>query len=306
MPDIPHENDFSPADLHWKGETPCSNTFDDVYFSLDSGVEETRYVFIENNGLPDRLAAPNKEAFTIGEIGFGTGLNFLTTWHAFQNVDFGTACPRLHFISVEKHPLTKPALTKALAHWPKFAELSKQLIAQYPMLTPGWHRLWFPHCTLSLWFGEGLAGYESLLPHPPTIDAWYLDGFAPAKNPQLWNEDLLKTIAQLSEEGTTLATFTAVGAVRRQLQANGFAMEKVAGYGRKREMLKGTYQKSTSQTKTTTSPTRHTTKHIAVIGAGVSGTSCAWQLVQRGYQVTVYDTHSHPAQGASGNAKGVL
>lgn len=233
------------ASLDWEDGTPVSRQFNDIYFSTDDGLEETRYVFLNGNHLPQRFATHGKDAFIVAETGFGTGLNFLTLWQAFdgfrqQHPD--ARLTRLHFISVEQFPLRAADLAKAQANWPALAGNYAELIRAWPLATPGCHRLILADgaVTLDLWFGE----VNALLPEwgdslSGQVDAWFLDGFAPAKNPGMWTPALFHAMARLAAPQGTFATFTSAGLVRRGLQAAGFAVEKVAGYGRKREMLTG-------------------------------------------------------------------
>ena len=171
---------------------PRSSAFDDVYFDKDAGLDETRYVFLEHNQLADRFSSlrPN-ERFTIAETGFGTGLNFLCAWQLF--LDKAPSDSWLHFVSVEKFPLNKEKLTQSLAMWPSLAELAKPLIESYPTLCHGLHTLFFPQhrTTLTLWFGEASDGFKAL---DGSVDAWFLDGFAPSKNPEMWSEELFQNI----------------------------------------------------------------------------------------------------------------
>lgn len=233
------------ASLSWNQQgTPVSQQFDDVYFSNQDGLAETRHVFLQGNGLPQRWREPGRPDFTVAETGFGTGLNFLTLWQAhqaFRRAHPDQGPPRLHFISFEKYPLCRDDLRAAHAAWPELAELSEQLYAVWPDALPGCHRLHpAPHITLDLWFGD----VNALLPQLPDglhghVDAWFLDGFAPAKNPDMWTQALFDTMLRLARPGATFATFTAAGFVRRGLIQAGFEVSKVKGFGQKRECLAG-------------------------------------------------------------------
>ena len=175
------------ARLDWnEAGTPVSSEFGDVYFSNDNGLSETRYVFLQQNRLPERFSHHDSDSFVIGETGFGTGLNFLATMAAFlEQAPLSGNGSRLHFISVEKYPLTQADLRKALAAWPELAPLSQPLIDQWPLPVSGCHRLLFAdgRIRLDLWFGD-IKEMLPQVPHPATglVDAWYLDGFSPAKN----------------------------------------------------------------------------------------------------------------------------
>lgn len=285
------------AQLDWLDGQPVSKNYGDVYFSRDSGLAETQHVFLEHNRLPERWAALTDLSFTIAETGFGTGLNFLCAWQLWEL--HAPASARLNFISTEKYPLSREDMTQALDLWPQLADLSTQLLAQYQWLAPGWHTLQFAQgrVTLTLLIGDAR---DSLPLLRAKVDAWFLDGFAPAKNPEMWQPALFGTMAKFSHGGTTFATFTSAGEVRRGLQAAGFKVAKVPGYGRKRDMLCGQYAATRLQA---FSPTP---RQAIVIGGGISGTASANALAKRGWQVTLIERHAKLAQEASGNPVAVL
>lgn len=290
-----------PAQLQWRdARTPLASTFDDVYFSCDDGLAESRYVFIAANGLPERWASHPRPLFVVAETGFGTGLNFLALWQSWRQARAsGVAVPRLHFISVEKHPLRHADHQQALAAWPELQPLSEQLLAALPLASPGLHRRSFEdgQLQLDLWYGDLFDFIDQSAPF--SADAWFLDGFAPARNPEMWQPRLFAWMAANSSTNTTVATFTAVGQIRRDLQAAGFAMAKVAGFGRKREMLVGQLQGSAS-------PERPQPQRIAVIGGGIAGASLCHALARRGCTVELLYADDQPAAGASGNRQGAL
>lgn len=225
---------IEPAALVWRGDEPFSRAYDDIYFTSGAGLEESRYVFLRHNGLPGRWRG--REVFTIAETGFGTGLNFLLTWQAWR--ECADASQRLDYLSVERHPLSRDDLARALALWPQLRELSAALLAQYPPPRGGAHRLEFDEgrVCLTLLFGDVA---RMLPPLRAAVDAWFLDGFDPAKNPRMWSREVYEQMARLCAEGGTFATFTAAGVVRRGLQAAGFTVLKAKGFGAKREMLHG-------------------------------------------------------------------
>ena len=276
---------YMPApSLVFEGEGQVSSAdFGDVYFSRASGVAETQHVFLKGNGLPERFAG--RPQFTIGELGFGTGLNFLVAWRAFLE----TTGPKqhLHYISVEKFPLTREQLAQLHPESP--------LLAYYPLRLPGWHRIHFERCTLTLGFGEAEALFGGI---DASVDAWFLDGFAPAKNPDMWSDGLFASLARLSAPDATVATFTAAGFVKRGLAAQGFAMEKVRGFAHKRDMLVGRRAGVLPQKP-------ETVTSVLVVGAGIAGCTLAHALAERGVQVTLADK-GMVAGGASGNPAAVL
>lgn len=305
---------------------PVSSRFNDVYFSRESGIEESRYVFIEQNHLTQRWQVLDPEgSFLIGETGFGTGLNFLATWAHWNKFKPGPHA-RLHFFSVEKYPLTRHELENALALWPELQPLSAALIAYYPPENVrGIHRLSLDnnHICLTIYFGDALEGLHQLISATAPVDAWYLDGFAPAKNPDMWSDDLFNHIARLSAHGTTFSTFTSAGTVRRGLENSGFQCKKVRGFGRKREMLIGEYHsqpviESTSNgsessaagiiPKWCTASNRYGKKinSALVIGGGLAGCHTALALSNRGLKVTILERGKQLAGKGSGNQQGVV
>lgn len=301
------------ARLDWnEAGTPVSSDFGDVYFSNDNGLGETRYVFLQQNRLPARFSHHDSDSFVIGETGFGTGLNFLATMQAFleQAPQSGNGS-RLHFISFEKYPLTQDDLRKALAAWPELGHLSQDLVAQWPLPVSGCHRLHFAggRIRLDLWFGD----IKDMLPQVPhraggLVDAWYLDGFSPAKNPEMWTQELFEGLARLARPDCSIATFTCAGFVRRGLIAAGFAMKKVKGHGSKREMLVG--DRTDKQPQHTIVPwyarPAGRAGEVVIIGGGIASAMTALSLVERGRKVTLLCADGEPAASASGNRQGAL
>ena len=217
---------------------PKSKEFDDVYFSADDGLAESEYVFLDGNHLPREWQ--DKDEFVICETGFGTGLNFLAAWARFE--DTTQAHQKLHFISFEKFPLDAEEIKLHLQPWNGFFDKKlRVLLAQYPpSLLPGFHRIVLnERVTLTLVFDDVNAALPKL---NARVDAWFLDGFKPSTNPDMWSETVFEQMARLSREGARVSTFTAAGAVRRGLQEAGFAVEKVRGFGRKRDMVIGRYE----------------------------------------------------------------
>ncbi|GAB3394009.1 bifunctional tRNA (5-methylaminomethyl-2-thiouridine)(34)-methyltransferase MnmD/FAD-dependent 5-carboxymethylaminomethyl-2-thiouridine(34) oxidoreductase MnmC [Azotobacter armeniacus] len=301
-------SDFQHAQLDWDEQgQPLSRGFGDVYFSRASGLEETRYVFLGHNELPRRCAAlPAGGRLTIGETGFGTGLNFLCAWQLFERTAPTDA--RLHFVSVEKYPLTHTDLRQALALWPELAEYADALLAQYVAVHPGFQRLVFAggRVVLTLLVGDVLERLPEL---DARIDAWFLDGFAPVKNPEMWTPELFAELARLSALGATLATFTSAGFVRRGLNAAGFTMQRVKGFGQKREMLAGRFEGTPQNAAKPwfARPPRPTgAREALVIGAGLAGCAAAASLARRGWQVTLLERRDGVAEETSGNPQGVL
>ena len=282
--------------LAWQDGLPYSTRFGDVYFSADSGLDETRHVFLAGNGLHERFTALRSgETFTIGETGFGTGLNFLCAWQLF--VQLAPPGASLDFFSVEKFPLADDELHTALTLWPELTMLADALCARWRRRVPGWNRWSFAGGRVRLTLATGDVA-EVLPEASGKVDAWFLDGFSPARNPEMWAEPVMSDLARLSSSGATLATYTSAGWVRRGLQQAGFVVEKKVGFGRKREMLRGKLPgERTKQARPDTA---------IVIGTGLAGCAAARALAQRGIAVTLIDRAPELANGASGNPRGIL
>lgn len=288
---------LEPARLAFADDgTPWSESFGDVYHSSHGGPEQARHVFLGGNDLPERWRS--QDSFVILETGFGLGLNFLATWQAWRADP--KACRQLHFVSLEKHPFSRADLAQAQARWPEFAPLAAQLQARWPLLVPGMHRLALEggRLILTLVFGDATTELRRLM---LAADAFYLDGFSPARNPELWSPDICRAVARLAAPGATLATWSVAGQLRQALAANEFDLEKRPGFAGKRQMLAGRYRSR----KPHPSPAP-AERRALVIGAGAAGTSAAALLASRGWQVDVLEREDGPARGASGNRAGVL
>jgi tRNA 5-methylaminomethyl-2-thiouridine biosynthesis bifunctional protein len=286
--------------------------FDDVYFSDKSGLDETRYVFLEQNRLAERFTAlPADGRLVIGETGFGTGLNFLCAWQLFEQ--HAVAGARLHFVSVEKYPLSPADLKRALALWPELKPLADQLLTHYVAIHQGFQRITLANgrVTLTLLIGDAL---EQLPQLDAQIDAWFLDGFAPAKNPDMWTAELFVELARLAAPGSTISTFTSTGWVRRLLNAAGFKMKRTPGIGHKWEILRGEFLGWPAEVAPPVPDKPWFARpapivgerRALVIGAGLAGCATASSLAARGWQVTLLERHDAVAQEASGNPQGVL
>jgi len=301
------------AQLDWDDQgRPRSRVFDDVYFSDQSGLEETRYVFLEQNRLAERFTAlPADGRLVIGETGFGTGLNFLCAWQLFEQ--HAVAGARLHFVSVEKYPLAPADLHRALALWPQLKPLADQLLKHYVAIHQGFQRITLANgrVTLTLLIGDAL---EQLPQLDAQIDAWFLDGFAPAKNPDMWTAELFVELARLAAPGSTISPFTSTGWVRRLLNAAGFKMKRTPGIGHKWEILRGEFLGWPAEVAAPI-PAKpwfarpapvNGERRALVIGAGLAGCATASSLAARGWQVSLLERHAAVAQEASGNPQGVL
>ena len=229
------------AHINWQDKQPFSSQFNDVYFSTDDGEAETNYVFIAQNRLITRFKNLKNQQFTIAETGFGTGLNFLCAWQTW--LTYAPAQASLHFISCEKYPITMHDLTISHQQWPEFAAMSCELIKQYHLTNSSNNSITceFGRVKLSLLLQDASSALSQLSTEKIQVDAWFLDGFTPSKNPDMWTEELFAQMARLSHLNTTFATFTSASAVRRGLQNVGFIVNKLAGFGKKREMLAGDF-----------------------------------------------------------------
>jgi tRNA 5-methylaminomethyl-2-thiouridine biosynthesis bifunctional protein len=280
------------AELDWTADgAPRSRAFDDIYFSREGGLDETRAVFLEGCGLPDAWnagARAGRRRFTVAETGFGTGLNVLALLDLWRRTK--PAGGRLSIFSIEAYPLTRDEAERALSAWPELADLAALLTRRWPRLAPGFHRIDLQEldATLDLAIGEALWGLEAW---SGGADAWFLDGFAPAKNPGMWRQEVLQAITARSAPGARLATFTVAGSVRRGLQAAGFQVDKRPGHGAKRERLEAVMAGA--------APAEPEPPTVAVIGAGIAGAALARAFKALGVRPLVIDAGNGAA--ASGN-----
>lgn len=292
-----------PPRLDWTSTGPLATDYGDVYFSAEDGLAETRAVFLDGCGLPQAWAG--KSVFTVAELGFGTGLNALALWDLWKRE--GPSTGRLHFVSIEKHPFSREQAQRALADWPELAPLAEQLLAQWPCALKGAHRLRFDDDRFAITIFHDNA--DAALPQiEADVDAWFLDGFAPAKNDAMWNPSVFDEMARLSKPGARVATFTVAGHVRRSLQGAGFTVEKKPGFGRKRERLEATFTGSNpvALPDTTNYPrVAPADGPIAIIGGGIAGASLAFALRQRGREAAIFDPKGL-AGGASSAPSGLL
>ncbi|MDA8257510.1 MAG: bifunctional tRNA (5-methylaminomethyl-2-thiouridine)(34)-methyltransferase MnmD/FAD-dependent 5-carboxymethylaminomethyl-2-thiouridine(34) oxidoreductase MnmC [Betaproteobacteria bacterium] len=280
--------------------TPYSALYDDVYHTTHGALAQARHVFLAGNELPARWIGVKH--FVILETGFGLGLNFLATWQAWRE---SGARGRLHFVSVEKHPFRRDDFACLLAAYPELKFLADQLLRQWPPLTPGFHRLHFDagRVTLTLLLGDA----QVLLPQLVAgVDAVFLDGFAPVKNPDLWSPALLAAVTRLCRDRATLATWSVAGELRHALESLGWRLERRPGFATKREMLTGMRIGAVSPAPTVDPNPNAGERRAIVIGAGLAGTAISERLAVRDWQVELFERHAQPAQEASGNPSGIL
>lgn len=297
-------DDLGTPVVDWQEDgIPRSVPFGDIYFSPRDGQAETRHVFLEGIGLPQHWQG--RDQYTIAETGFGTGLNFLVTWQAWR--DDPERCATLSYCSVEGYPLTPEDLQRAHALFPELAPLAAELRRQWPAASPGFHTLTFDggRVRLLLLFGPVLPMLSAL---SASVDAWYLDGFSPSLNPDMWAMPVLKRVAALTAPGGRLASYTSVGQIRRDLQSVGFSMKRRPGYRYKRQSLVG--QKlddvPTGGAWLTRPQPLPAGARIAVIGAGIAGCAAARSLQAAGFVPVLVDRHGQVGQEGSGNPCGLL
>lgn len=315
-------SDIENADLEWLANgTPRSRQFDDIYFSSEGGPEESEHVYIRGNDLETRWrkTTAGDRPFVIAELGFGTGLNFLLCQRLLDNI--ANANLYLHYVAFEKHPLTITDIGRVHSLWPQLKKYSTLLRQQIIDHTSGLHRFHFDNkVTLDLYFGEALTGMSDLFSERTEgVDCWFMDGFSPAKNPALWNADIIKIMWQYSKTGATASTYSVAGQIRRSLQNAGFKIDRLPGFGNKREMLVahknniGLKREPGQSTNTTSRPAwfniksaRYTHRRAIIIGAGLAGCSTAHALTQKGWHVTLIESAPNIAAGASGNPQAIL
>jgi tRNA 5-methylaminomethyl-2-thiouridine biosynthesis bifunctional protein len=298
---VPYQKPMSlpliPARLRFRDGIPYSAIYDDIYHSDAGGLAQARYVFLGGNHLPQRWQG--RDTFTVLETGFGLGRNFLATWQAWRNDP--DASRRLHYVAIEKHPFQVEDLTALHAAWPETADLSHDLCAAWPPLLPGFHRLLLDggRVVLTLIFGD-IA--ECLPQIEARADAFFLDGFSPGKNPEMWDPACLTRLNRLAADGATLATYTVSAPVRKALAQAGFICRKLPGFGSKRDMLGASYAPRWAVPPVA----RPVHRKAIVIGAGLAGSAACERLTARGWQVTLIERHPAPAQEASGNLAGIV
>ncbi|MBY9066274.1 FAD-dependent 5-carboxymethylaminomethyl-2-thiouridine(34) oxidoreductase MnmC [Hyphomonas sp. WL0036] len=277
-------------EIEWREDgTPVAKAFGDVYFSVEDGLSETRTVFLKGCGLPEAWAG--RRQFTVAETGFGTGLNFLALWQMWRSHRPGPAA-RLSFVSFEAFPLRAEDAARAFEAWPELRPFSDQLLARWPGPVRGVRHIAFDEDGIELILHLGDIA-ETLPASRFAADAWFLDGFSPAKNTGMWAGDIFPLIAARSAPGARAATFTVAGDVRRGLAAAGFDVRKAEGHGRKRQRLEAVLPGEGQQA--------GATSRVAILGAGIAGATIAARLARAGIEAVVFDPAPGVASGASGN-----
>jgi len=282
-------------EIEWREDgTPVATAFGDVYFSVEDGLAETRAVFLNGCGLPEAWAG--RRQFTVAETGFGTGLNFLALWQLWREHRPHPQA-RLSFVSFEAFPLKAEDAARAFETWPELRPLADRLLARWPGPVRGVRHLIFEEDGVDLILHLGEIA-QTLPASRFLADAWFLDGFSPAKNSGMWAEEIFPLIAARSAPGARAATFTVAGDVRRGLAAAGFEVQKAEGHGRKRQRLEAFFP---GEAAAPTPPRR-----VAVLGAGIAGACVAHRLALAGVDTVVFDPSPEAASGASGNPLGLM
>lgn len=297
--------------LNWRDQNPLSEEYDDIYYSTEDGFSETTHVFINGNSLINRWKNLTS-SFSIAETGFGTGLNFLTTWYYWsqylsKNSDTN---PWLHYVSIEKCPVHPEDIKKSYSKWDHLISFGNELLKKYPPAVPGFHYLKFPEFRLSLtliWDDAHLA-LQNL---KSKFNAWYLDGFNPNKNPELWNQEIIDLISFKTHSQGTLSTFTVARDIKNHLTKSGFSIEKKPGFGKKREMLtaKLNQEKTEEDKKPWFSYNQlnfSKEKKAIIIGSGLAGCHTTYALSQRNWEISLIDQENRIASHGSGNDIGIL
>lgn len=292
-------------DLDWTDDgAPHARQHGDVYFSAQDGLAETRAVFLRGCGLPE--AWQGRTHFTVAETGFGTGLNFLALWQLWR-AHRPSPEAQLTFVSFEGYPLRQEDARRALGAWPELEELAARLTARWPGPVRGVRSIFFPEDSVRLVLH--LGDIRETLPQSTfRADAWFLDGFSPAKNEDMWGEWIYPLIAERSAHGARLGTFTVAGAVRRGLSAAGLEVSKAEGHGRKRERLEARLPATPPAAADTFGLRAPATpaRRVAILGAGIAGAALAQALIRSGVTADIFDPAPGPASGASGNPLALL
>ena len=321
--------ELAAADIQWRQGMPYSLDYEDFYWSLPNGLAESFYVFLQQNDLPSRwnnLKAAD-QSFSIGELGFGTGINFLNCCELWLKTA-PTNCT-LHYFSAEPVPLKTADLAKVFEQFPSLSAHGQALIDSYPPAVKGFHsiELYEGRINLCLMLGDAQEMFNSLgesvdqrhsVYDKKPIDTWFLNGFSPEKNPAMWQKELCKTIASLSSTETSLTTYLTESEVTKSLNIAGFSVNYKQGFADKYQMISATLiaslkndsdnARGTNQWHLNQLPSRPLSRQpsVTIIGAGIAGCTTAAALSKRGYNVTIIDRHARAGQEASGNQQAII
>ena len=285
------------AEVSWKDGAPWSAQFEDIYYSPRAGLEASNAVFLEPNQLKSRFESSEKD-FVVSEIGFGTGLNFFATLGLWSKTRQCSAS--LTYVTTELFPLELEVISRVAELEGVDPEVSKILMASYPPSVKGHYQIDFKKLGVKLvmLWGDAL---ESLKEIEISVDAWFLDGFAPRCNNKLWSKELFKRMSELSSDQGSFSTFSAAGEIRRGLEEVGFEVEKIPGFAAKKHSSRGVYN-----TTKTFGPKKARAKTSMVIGAGIAGCSLADALSRKGLNVTLIEEGEGVASGATGNPRAIV
>jgi tRNA 5-methylaminomethyl-2-thiouridine biosynthesis bifunctional protein len=293
-----------PSDAIWRSDALVSQRCDDVFFSRAGGLDETALVFHAGCGLPEGWSG--QERFAILELGFGVGLNAVATWELWARTR--PAAGVLHFVTTEDRLLAHADAARALAAFPAIARRAERLLDRWPHRVYGPQRLWFSDDRFALTLLVGDAA-QSLPRLRGRFDAFFLDGFAPSRNPDMWSDAILREIARLAAPGARAATYSVSGAVRRGLQAAGFEVEKKPGFAGKRERLEARFvgpSQGLPHPILPHSDARYPPRRVAIVGGGIAGAAAAAAFTRRGIEATLIERSDRLASGASGNPAGLV
>ena len=283
---------INPARFEISNGSVYSKDFEDVYFSADGGWAEKRYVFVEGNELPQRFDDTQK--FTVVELGFGLGINFLATLEAFLSKERSGV---LDYVAFELHPFREVDLGVCLRRICPRLDLVGLLIDQLPPLLSGFHRVSLaPNVNLTLIYGDAAHYIKEL---DARVDAFFLDGFAPHKNQGLWSPKLVASFRRLAARDATFSTYSSAGDIRRMMTYAGFDVQKKKGFGRKREMLVGRFSEDGRTPKTSVN-------RVSIVGGGVAGVTLAIRLLASGTAVTIFETQNRLLSNTSSNPMPVI
>ncbi len=289
------------AEIDWGGGVPRAVGFDDIYYSRSGGLAETNAVFLAGCGLPEAWAG--RARFAICELGFGAGLNALATWRLWRQTRAPGAV--LHFVSIEAFPMRADEAARAHEAFPEIAALSAQLIARWPVRAYAPQRLWFAEdgFALTVIHERAEEALESLVGE---FDAFFLDGFTPARNGEMWSETAARRIAACAAPGARAASYSVAGSVRRALESAGFDVEKKAGFGGKRERLEARLTRQPARDHALYPYGGSLPRRVAIIGGGIAGAATARAVTRRGGEAIVFEAGAELGAGASGNPVGLV
>ncbi len=287
--------------MEWISDEPFSATYKDLYFSKNQAIEEANFVYIQGNNLPSRWEGLKKnEDFNIVELGFGAGINFLTTLREWSKNS--KSHNWLNYLSIENNPLSLADFKKIHEKYSELDSFSNKLMDTFPLNCQGCQRIEFleERVSLTIYFGEVCQSLQDLEQEDFTVDACFHDGFSPNRNLKMWSSEVFKSLANLSHQGSTYSTFSAAKIIKERLIDNNFKVETIKGFGDKRHMLRAEFKCKLTKRR------MRIKKRVAVVGAGIAGCTSAKILSSRGYEVALFEKDKKIVNAASGNKALVL